>query len=112
MTPAHALSGGNQQKVIIAREMSAEPIMLLASQPTRGVDIGATEFIYRQIVQAKLKGKAVLLVSADLDEILALSDRICVMYKGQIVHEVARNDATKEQIGFYMMGARDGDGSE
>ncbi len=112
MTPAHALSGGNQQKVIIAREMSSNPALLLASQPTRGVDIGATEFVYRQIVKAKLQGKAVLLVSADLDEIISLSDRICVMYKGQIVYEVDRQDATKEQIGFYMMGAEHGDGSE
>ena len=112
MTPAHALSGGNQQKVIIAREMSSNPALLLASQPTRGVDIGATEFIYRQIVEAKLQGKAVLLVSADLDEIMSLSDRICVMYKGQIVYEVGRENATKEQIGFYMMGAEHGDGNE
>lgn len=109
LTPAHALSGGNQQKVIIAREMSGEPALLLASQPTRGVDIGATEFIYKQIVQAKLDGKAVLLVSADLDEILALSDRILVMYKGRVVYEVSRSEATKEQIGFYMMGADHGD---
>ncbi len=111
-TPAHALSGGNQQKVIIAREMSADPILLLASQPTRGVDIGATEFIYKQIVEAKLQGRAVLLVSADLDEILSLSDRVCVMYKGKIVYEVARDQATKEQIGFYMMGAEHGDDNE
>jgi len=112
MTPAHALSGGNQQKVIIAREMCANPALLLASQPTRGVDIGATEFIYRQIVEAKLQGKAVLLVSADLDEIMSLSDHICVMYKGQIVYEVDRENATKEQIGFYMMGAEHGNGNE
>ena len=111
-TPAHALSGGNQQKVIIAREMSADPILLLASQPTRGVDIGATEFIYKQIVEAKLQGRAVLLVSADLDEIMSLSDRVCVMYKGQIVYEVAHDQATKEQIGFYMMGAGHGDDDE
>jgi ABC-type uncharacterized transport system ATPase subunit len=111
-TLAHALSGGNQQKVIIAREMSADPALLLASQPTRGVDIGATEFIYKQIVAAKLEGRAVLLVSADLDEILSLSDRILVMYKGSIVHEVSRSEATKEQIGFYMMGAGHGDDTE
>jgi simple sugar transport system ATP-binding protein len=109
LTPALALSGGNQQKVIIAREMSGDPALLLASQPTRGVDIGATEFIYKQIVQAKVDGRAVLLVSADLDEILSLSDRILVMYKGQIVHEVSRSEATKEKIGFYMMGAGHGD---
>jgi simple sugar transport system ATP-binding protein len=103
-TRANALSGGNQQKVVIAREMSADPTLLLASQPTRGVDIGATEFIYRQIVDAKIRGKAVLLVSADLDEIISLSDRICVMYRGRIVYEVSRADASKEEIGFHMMG--------
>ena len=97
-------------------EASAEtlnrPSLLLASQPTRGVDIGATEFIYRQIVEAKCQGRAVLLVSADLDEILSLSDRICVMYKGQIVYCVDRAEATKERIGFYMMGAEHDDGDE
>lgn len=103
-TPAHALSGGNQQKVIIAREMNAEPRVLLAVQPTRGVDIGATEFIYRQILAAKAAGKAVLLVSADLDEILALSDRISVLYRGRIVHELPATEATKEKVGYHMLG--------
>jgi simple sugar transport system ATP-binding protein len=103
-TPAHALSGGNQQKVIIARELAGDPICLVASQPTRGVDIGATEFIYKQIINAKKDGRAVLLVSADLDEALALSDRILVMYQGRIVYEVSRDDATKEGIGYYMTG--------
>ncbi|MFW5783344.1 MAG: ABC transporter ATP-binding protein [Spirochaetota bacterium] len=106
-TPAHALSGGNQQKVIIAREMAGDPALLVASQPTRGVDIGATEFIYRQIVRAKKQGRAVLLVSADLDEVLALADRILVMYKGQIVFEADRKKATKEEIGYYMTGEAD-----
>ncbi|MFW5685930.1 MAG: ABC transporter ATP-binding protein, partial [Spirochaetota bacterium] len=103
-TEAHALSGGNQQKVIIAREMAGDPALLVASQPTRGVDIGATEFIYRQIVDAKKQGRAVLLVSADLDEVLALADRVLVMYKGQVVFEVDRKNATKEEIGYYMTG--------
>lgn len=103
-TSADALSGGNQQKVIIAREMAGDPVLLVASQPTRGVDIGATEFIYKQIVAAKQDGRAVLLVSADLDEVLALADRILVMYEGRIVYEVERGKATKEQIGYYMMG--------
>jgi simple sugar transport system ATP-binding protein len=103
-TPANTLSGGNQQKVIIARELSAEPRLLLASQPTRGVDIGATEFIYQQLVKAKTEGRAVLLVSADLDEILSLSDRIGVMYKGRIIKEFSRSEAKKEEVGFYMMG--------
>jgi general nucleoside transport system ATP-binding protein len=103
-TAAHALSGGNQQKVIIAREMGGDPSLLVASQPTRGVDVGATEFIYRQIVAAKKEGRAVLLVSADLDEVLALADRILVMFKGRIVYEVDRREATKERIGYYMTG--------
>jgi general nucleoside transport system ATP-binding protein len=107
MTPAHALSGGNQQKVIIAREMEGDPVLLVASQPTRGVDIGASEFIYQQIIAAKEDRRAVLLVSADLDEALALADRILVMYKGRIVYEVAREDAVKEEIGYYMTGEAD-----
>jgi len=104
LTPAHALSGGNQQKVIIAREMSSEPKLLLANQPTRGVDVGATEFIYKQLVEAKKRGAAVLLVSADLDEVMSLSDRIGVMYKGKIIKEFERGATTKEEVGFYMMG--------
>jgi simple sugar transport system ATP-binding protein len=103
-TPAHALSGGNQQKAIVAREMSFEPILLVASQPTRGVDIGAQEFIYSQLLKARRNGKAVLLVSADLDEILSLSDRIGVMFKGRIIHELDRAEATREKIGLYMTG--------
>lgn len=107
MAPANTLSGGNQQKIIIAREMKADPALLLASQPTRGVDIGATEFIYKQIVRAKMENRAVLLISADLDEILALSDRIGVIYKGQIIKEFTREEVTKEKVGFYMMGGDD-----
>ncbi|HTX71505.1 MAG TPA: ABC transporter ATP-binding protein [Rectinemataceae bacterium] len=105
-TPAHALSGGNQQKVIIAREMSAHPRLLLANQPTRGVDVGATEFIYKQLVEAKRQGAAVLLVSADLDEVMSLSDRIGVMFKGRIIKEFERDSTTKEEVGFYMMGEK------
>jgi simple sugar transport system ATP-binding protein len=106
LTPAHALSGGNQQKVIIAREMSVAPKLLLANQPTRGVDVGATEFIYKHLVEAKKKGAAVLLVSADLDEIMSLSDRIGVMFKGRIIKEFGRDATTKEEVGFYMMGEK------
>lgn len=105
--PAHALSGGNQQKMIIAREMSAEPRLLLASQPTRGVDVGAQEFIYKQIVNAKRSGKAVLLVSADLDEVMSLADRIAVIYKGRFIKSFHRRETTKEQVGFYMMGEQE-----
>lgn len=102
--PANTLSGGNQQKIVIAREMKADPILLLACQPTRGVDIGATEFIYKQIVTAKIEKRAVLLVSADLDEVLALSDRIGVIYKGRISREFNRDNASKEEVGIAMMG--------
>jgi simple sugar transport system ATP-binding protein len=106
LTPANALSGGNQQKVIVAREMRFDPILLVASQPTRGVDVGATEFIYQQLVAARSRGKAVLLVSADLDEILSLSDRIGVIFKGRIIREFAQAEATKEQVGLYMTGEK------
>jgi simple sugar transport system ATP-binding protein len=105
-TPASALSGGNQQKLILAREITAHPRLLLASQPTRGVDVGATEFIYRQLVSERDEGRAVLLVSADLDEIMALADRIGVLYKGRLIHEARRGETTRDEIGFYMMGER------
>ncbi|MCX7038883.1 MAG: ABC transporter ATP-binding protein [Spirochaetes bacterium] len=105
-TPAHALSGGNQQKAVVARELSADPKLLLASQPTRGVDIGATEFIHRQLMKARSEGKAVLLVSADLDELLALSDRIGVMFKGKIIREFTHEDAVREVVGLAMTGEK------
>jgi simple sugar transport system ATP-binding protein len=105
--PANALSGGNQQKFIVGREISFDPYVLIAAYPTRGVDIGATEFIYRQILDEKARGKAVLVVSADLEEILALSDRIGVIYRGKIIKEFAREEATPELIGLYMLGVRE-----
>ena len=101
--PARALSGGNQQKVIIARELAANPEALIASQPTRGVDIGAIEFIHRRLIEVRDAGKAVLLVSAELDEIRSLSDRIAVMYEGQIV-DIVSPEATEEQLGILMTG--------
>ena len=101
--PARSLSGGNQQKVIIAREFSANPTALIAAQPTRGVDIGAIEFIHRRIIEQRDVGKAVLLVSAELDEIRSLSDRIAVMYEGKIV-DVVSPEATEEQLGILMTG--------
>lgn len=101
--PARALSGGNQQKIIIAREFSANPMALIASQPTRGVDIGAIEFIHRRLIEQRDAGKAVLLVSAELDEIRSLSDRIAVMYEGKIV-DIVSPDATEEQLGILMTG--------
>jgi len=101
--PARSLSGGNQQKVIIAREFSSEPMALIASQPTRGVDIGAIEFIHRRLIEQRDAGKAVLLISAELDEIRSLSDRIAVMYEGKIV-DIVSPDATEEQLGIMMTG--------
>jgi simple sugar transport system ATP-binding protein len=104
---AGSLSGGNQQRVVVAREMSFEPGLLVASQPTRGVDVGAMEFIYNQLMQARSEGKAILLVSADLDEILSLSDTIGVMYRGKIVKTFTGGQATREEIGLYMTGESD-----
>jgi len=103
--PARALSGGNQQKIVIAREMGRSFEVLLAAQPTRGVDVGAIEFIHTRLREARDAGKAILLVSADLAEILALSDRIAVMYDGNIVTTLLRTDANEEVLGPYMTGA-------
>jgi simple sugar transport system ATP-binding protein len=100
---ARNLSGGNQQKVIVAREMGSKPKVLLASQPTRGVDIGAIEFIHRRIVQERDEGTAVLLVSAELDEVRSLSDRIAVMYEGRIV-SIEGPDTPEERLGLLMTG--------
>ena len=100
---ARSLSGGNQQKIIIAREFSANPQALIASQPTRGVDIGAIEFIHRRIIEQRDAGKAVLLISAELDEIRSLSDRIAVMYEGNIV-DIVSPEATEEELGILMTG--------
>lgn len=100
---ARSLSGGNQQKIIVAREFSANPTALIASQPTRGVDIGAIEFIHRRIIEQRDAGKAVLLISAELDEIRSLSDRIAVIYEGKIV-DIVSSEATEEQLGILMTG--------
>ncbi len=105
-TPARALSGGNQQKIVVAREMPADFRVLLAAQPTRGVDVGAIEFIHDQLRAARRAGKAILLVSAELHEILALSDRIAVMYRGKLVTEMPRAQATEAVLGEWMTGAR------
>jgi ABC-type uncharacterized transport system ATPase subunit len=102
--PARALSGGNQQKIIIAREMGADFSVLLAAQPTRGVDVGAIEFIHAQLRAARDAGKAILLVSAELQEIFALADRVAVMYGGKIVAIVPREQATEESVGPLMTG--------
>lgn len=104
--PARALSGGNQQKLIIGREFELPPKLLLVSQPTRGVDIGAIEFIHRKIVEMRDAGCAVLLVSAELEEVTALSDRLIVVHHGEIVGEVDPKVATNEEIGLMMTGGR------
>jgi simple sugar transport system ATP-binding protein len=103
--PARALSGGNQQKIVVAREMARDFKVLLAAQPTRGVDVGAIEFIHARLREAREQGKAVLLVSADLAEVLALSDRVAVMYGGRIVALLPRSEASPETLGPYMTGA-------
>lgn len=103
---ASALSGGNQQKLIIAREFTRPIKLLIAAQPTRGVDVGSIEFIHKQIVRKRDEGCAVLLVSAELDEILALSDRIAVMYHGKIIAVLEASAATREQIGLLMAGGQ------
>jgi ABC-type uncharacterized transport system ATPase subunit len=102
---AGTLSGGNQQKVIVARELSRPVRLLLANQPTRGLDVGSIEYIHSQIVDVRDKGAAVLLVSAELDEIMSLSDRIAVMYHGQIVATLNAKDATREGLGLLMAGS-------
>jgi simple sugar transport system ATP-binding protein len=102
---ARALSGGNQQKIVVAREMARDFKVLLAAQPTRGVDVGAIEFIHAQLRAARDQGKAVLLVSADLAEVLALSDRVAVMYGGRFVTVLPRSDASPETLGPFMTGA-------
>ncbi len=104
--PASKLSGGNQQKVIVARELSRPVKLLIANQPTRGLDVGSIEYIHQQIVQMRDRGVAVLLVSAELDEIMALSDRIAVMYRGQIVATLDASEATREGLGLLMAGAQ------
>jgi simple sugar transport system ATP-binding protein len=102
--PTWAFSGGNQQKIVLARELDRDPDLLLVGQPTRGVDIGAIEFIHRRLVALRDAGKAVLLVSVELDEVLALADRILVMHAGRIVGEVAQAAATEGAIGLMMAG--------
>lgn len=104
---AGSLSGGNLQKVIIARELSKDPQLLIASQPTRGVDIGAIEFIHREIIAHRDRGAAVMVVSAELSEVMALSDRIAVLYNGEIAAILANTpDLTEQELGYYMLGIK------
>ena len=107
-TRAGSLSGGNQQKVVVAREVSRDPSVLLAAQPTRGLDVGAIEFVHKRLVEQREAGKAVLLVSLELDEILSLSDRILVLYEGRFVAEFPP-DVSEEEVGIAMTGGRRGE---
>ena len=106
VTVARSMSGGNQQKAIIAREIDKNPQLLIAVQPTRGLDVGAIEYIHKQIVAQRDAGKAVLLVSLELDEVMTVSDRILVMYEGEIVGELDPKKTTVEELGLYMAGAK------
>ncbi|HET6318271.1 MAG TPA: ATP-binding cassette domain-containing protein, partial [Chloroflexota bacterium] len=103
---ASTLSGGNQQKVIVAREFARKGRVLIAAQPTRGVDVGSTEFIHRKLVSARDSGMAVLLVSAELEEVLGLADRIAVMFRGRIAGVVESSEATPELLGYLMATGR------
>ena len=106
ITIARAMSGGNQQKAIIAREIDKNPDLLVAVQPTRGLDVGAIEFVHKQLIDRRDSGKAVLLVSLELDEVMDVPDRILVMYEGEIVGEFDPKKTTQEELGLYMAGAK------
>jgi simple sugar transport system ATP-binding protein len=106
-TMAKNLSGGNIQKIVIARELSRQPRAIIAAQPTRGLDIGATEYVRQQLIEQRKAGAAILLISEDLDEILTLSDRIAVLYEGQIMDIVTRDEATPEKLGLLMAGVKE-----
>ncbi|USG68408.1 ABC transporter ATP-binding protein [Brevibacillus ruminantium] len=105
-TKARALSGGNQQKAIIAREVNKDPDLLIAAQPTRGLDVGAIEFIHKRLIEQRDKGKAVLLLSLELDEIINVSDRIAVIYEGQIVGIVDAKETNEQELGLMMSGGK------
>ena len=106
-TPAKSLSGGNIQKLILARELSRQPRVLVASQPTRGLDVGAIEYVHKTLIRQRDEGTATLLISEDLDEILNLSDRIAVIYEGRIMGKLTREEATAEKVGLMMAGVTD-----
>jgi simple sugar transport system ATP-binding protein len=103
----HELSGGNQQKFVVGRELARKPAMLLAAQPTRGVDIGSTEYIHQQLLEQRAQGVAILLISTELDEIFALSDRIGVMHNGRLVDILPADTADRQTIGLLMAGGRE-----
>jgi ABC-type uncharacterized transport system ATPase subunit len=103
---AGSLSGGNQQKAIIARELNNHPELLIAAQPTRGLDVGAIEFIHKRLVEQRNMNKAILLISYELDEIMQLSDRIAVLYEGQVVGEVLPEKTDDQELGSMMAGTK------
>jgi len=105
-TPVRSMSGGNQQKAIIAREIEKNPNLIIAVQPTRGLDIGAIEYIHKQLLKERDNGKAVLLVSLELEEVMNLSDRILVIYEGELVAELNPKKTTVQELGLYMAGAK------
>ncbi len=105
-TITRSMSGGNQQKAIVAREIDKDPRLLVAVQPTRGLDVGAIEYIHRQLVRERDEGKGILLVSLEIDEVMSVSDRILVMYEGEIVGELAPKKTTVQELGLYMAGAK------
>ena len=111
-TLVETLSGGNQQKLIVARELSRNPDLVIANQPTRGLDVGCIEYVHKTIIKMRDLGKGILLVSADLDEIFTLSDRIAVMYEGQIVGIRDPEQTTPEALGLLMAGQIDRNGGE
>jgi simple sugar transport system ATP-binding protein len=104
--PAAQLSGGNQQKVILARELSRDPTFLLVSQPTRGLDVGAIEYIQRQILAMRDREVGILLISLELEEVFALADRILVLYEGKIVNEFIPEETDHKEVGYYMTGGK------
>ncbi len=106
ITTARSMSGGNQQKAIVAREIDKDPQLLVAVQPTRGLDVGAIEYIHKQLVKQRDEGRAVLLVSLELEEVMSVSDRILVMFEGEIVGELDPKKTTVEELGLYMAGAK------
>ena len=106
VTPARSMSGGNQQKAIVAREIDKDPRLLIAVQPTRGLDVGAIEYIHKQLVVQRDAGRGVLLVSLELEEVMSVPDRILVMYEGEIVGELNPKTTTVEELGLYMAGAK------
>ncbi|MDX1377395.1 MAG: ABC transporter ATP-binding protein [Anaerolineales bacterium] len=106
-TKAGSLSGGNIQKVILARELSRKPRVLIAAQPTRGLDVGATEYVHAQLIEQRRDGTAIMMISEDLDEVMAMSDRIAVLHEGKVMDIVPRNKATPEKLGLLMAGVKE-----